>query len=447
MTHQPSRHALLFATSVAAMGGFLFGYDTAVINGANELLEEYFQLTSTQLGTATASAIIGCVPGAAIAGYLSDRYGRKKILYICALLFGLSAVLSALPYTLNQFLIARFIGGLGIGICSMVCPVYIAECAPAEKRGRLGTLFQFGIVFGIFITLFINLFIQSLGDLDWNTALGWRWMLGAEVIPAVAFLGLIAMSPESPRWLVMQGRRDQAKSILQRWLDNDKAESEIATIEETLNQETGRFSELFEKRFRKPLIAALGLMIIQQFCGINAIIYYSTRIFASAGAGIGDAFMSTVIVGFVNLLFTLVAISLVDKAGRRPLLIIGLGGQFLALSTVALLFGNGTGATFLLVAVLVFIASFAMSIGPIGWLFASEVFPGRIRGRAMSLASFTIWVSTFIVAQTFPMLNDGIGPANTFWIFAGVSLFGLFFVIRYVPETKGRTLEEIEQSW
>ena len=447
MTHQPSRHALLFATSVAAMGGFLFGYDTAVINGANELLEEYFQLTSTQLGTATASAIIGCVPGAAIAGYLSDRYGRKKILYICALLFGLSAVLSAMPYTLNQFLIARFIGGLGIGICSMVCPVYIAECAPAEKRGRLGTLFQFGIVFGIFITLFINLFIQSLGDLDWNTALGWRWMLGAEVIPAVVFLGLIAMSPESPRWLVMQGRRDQAKSILQRWLDNDKAESEIATIEETLNQETGRFSELFEKRFRKPLIAALGLMIIQQFCGINAIIYYSTRIFASAGAGIGDAFMSTVIVGFVNLLFTLVAISLVDKAGRRPLLIIGLGGQFLALSTVALLFGNGTGATFLLVAVLVFIASFAMSIGPIGWLFASEVFPGRIRGRAMSLASFTIWVSTFIVAQTFPMLNDGIGPANTFWIFAGVSLFGLFFVIRYVPETKGRTLEEIEQSW
>jgi len=447
MTHQPSRHALLFATSVAAMGGFLFGYDTAVINGANELLEEYFQLTSTQLGTATASAIIGCVPGAAIAGYLSDRYGRKKILYICALLFGLSAVLSALPYTLNQFLIARFIGGVGIGICSMVCPVYIAECAPAEKRGRLGTLFQFGIVFGIFITLFINLFIQSLGDLDWNTALGWRWMLGAEVIPAVAFLGLIAMSPESPRWLVMQGRRDQAKSILQRWLDNDKAESEIATIEETLNQETGRFSELFEKRFRKPLIAALGLMIIQQFCGINAIIYYSTRIFASAGAGIGDAFMSTVIVGFVNLLFTLVAISLVDKAGRRPLLIVGLGSQFIALSTVALLFGNGTGATFLLVAVLVFIASFAMSIGPIGWLFASEVFPGRIRGRAMSLASFTIWVSTFIVAQTFPMLNDGIGPANTFWIFAGVSLFGLFFVIRYVPETKGRTLEEIEQSW
>lgn len=447
MTHNPSRHALLFATSVAAMGGFLFGYDTAVINGANELLEDYFQLTSTQLGTATASAIIGCVPGAAIAGYLSDKYGRKRVLYLTAILFGLSAILSALPYTLNQFLMARFIGGVGIGICSMVCPVYIAECAPAEKRGRLGTLFQFGIMFGIFVTLFINLFIQGMGDADWNTNLGWRWMLGAEVIPAIAFLGLIAVSPESPRWLVMQGRVDEARRILSRWLDVVKTEYELKSITDTMQQESGRFSELFEKRFRKPLIAALGLMIIQQFCGINAIIYYSTRIFASAGAGMGDAFMSTVIVGFVNMIFTLVAIGFVDKAGRRPLLIIGLAGQFLALSTVAIMFGNGTESGILLIAVLVFIASFAMSIGPIGWLFASEVFPGRIRGRAMSLASFTIWVSTFIVAQTFPMLNDGIGASNTFWIYAGVSLFGLFFVMFLVPETKGKTLEQIEQSW
>jgi len=246
MTHNPSRHALLFATSVAAMGGFLFGYDTAVINGANELLEDYFQLTSTQLGTATASAIIGCVPGAAIAGYLSDKYGRKRVLYLTAVLFGLSAILSALPYTLNQFLMARFIGGVGIGICSMVCPVYIAECAPAEKRGRLGTLFQFGIVFGIFITLFINLFIQSLGDSDWNTNLGWRWMLGAEIIPAVAFLGLIAVSPESPRWLVMQGRSDEARRILSRWLDVVKTEFELKSITDTIQQESGRFSELFE---------------------------------------------------------------------------------------------------------------------------------------------------------------------------------------------------------
>lgn len=447
MTTTVSKHALLFATSVATMGGFLFGYDTAVINGANELLKEYFNLDAAGLGIATASAVIGCIPGAAIAGTLSDRYGRKKVLYLTAILFGVSAILSALPFTLTQFLIARFIGGIGIGIASMVCPVYIAECSPADKRGRLGTLFQFGIVLGIFVTLFINLFIQNLGDLDWNTQYGWRWMLGAEVFPSLAFLGLIALSPESPRWLVMQGRVDQAKQVLIRWTSELVATKEIQAIQESIQQDQGKFSELFQKRYRKPLIAALGLMIIQQFCGINAIIYYSTSIFSASGAGMADAFISTVIVGFVNMIFTIVAISFVDKAGRRPLLIIGLIGQFFALSTVALLFGNGSESSILLVAVLVFIASFAMSIGPIGWLFASEVFPSRNRGRAMSLASFTIWVSTYIVAQMFPILNEGIGASATFWIFAGVSLFGIFFVLKMVPETKGKTLEEIEKAW
>lgn len=447
MTTMVSKHALLFATSVATMGGFLFGYDTAVINGANELLKEYFNLDAAGLGIATASAVIGCIPGAAIAGTLSDRYGRKKVLYLTAILFGVSAILSALPFTLTQFLIARFIGGIGIGIASMVCPVYIAECSPADKRGRLGTLFQFGIVLGIFVTLFINLFIQNLGDLDWNIQFGWRWMLGAEVFPSLAFLGLIALSPESPRWLVMQGRVDQAKQVLIRWTSELVATKEIQAIQETIQQDQGKFSELFQKRYRKPLIAALGLMIIQQFCGINAIIYYSTSIFSASGAGMADAFISTVIVGFVNMIFTIVAISFVDKAGRRPLLIIGLIGQFFALSTVAILFGNGSESSILLIAVLVFIASFAMSIGPIGWLFASEVFPSRYRGRAMSLASFTIWVSTYIVAQMFPILNEGIGASATFWIFAGVSLFGIFFVLKMVPETKGKTLEEIAKAW
>jgi SP family arabinose:H+ symporter-like MFS transporter len=447
MSQKNSKHALLYATSVAAMGGFLFGYDTAVINGANELLKNYFNLDAAGLGIATASAVIGCIPGAAIAGVLSDRYGRKKVLYLTAILFGVSAILSALPFTLTQFLIARFIGGVGIGIASMVCPVYIAECSPADKRGRLGTLFQFGIVIGIFVTLFINLFIQSLGDSEWNTQFGWRWMLGAELLPSLAFLGLIALSPESPRWLVMQGHVDQAKQILLRWTNDVLASNEIRSIQETLQQDRSTLSDLFQKRFRKPLIAALGLMIIQQFCGINAIIYYSTSIFAASGAGMADAFISTVIVGFVNMIFTIVAISMVDKAGRRPLLIIGLIGQFFALSTVAILFGNGSESALLLVAVLVFIASFAMSIGPIGWLFASEVFPGQIRGKAMSLASFTIWVSTYIVAQMFPILNEGIGASATFWIFAGVSLFGIFFVMKMVPETKGKTLEEIESAW
>ncbi len=443
------RHSLLLVTGVAAVGGFLFGYDTAVINGANQYLKAHFDLSPTQEGIAGASAILGCIPGAMFAGFLSDRFGRRKVLFLCAVLYAVSGVLSAIPRTFTEFLLARFISGLGIGASSMICPIYIAELAPAARRGRLGSLFQLGIVSGIFLTLFINAWIQGQGDELWNARLGWRWMLGAEVAPAGLLLVLLFFVPESPRWLLQAGRELEARRILESVAGPEQAREEIAAVRAVLGQEEGRFRDLFHARFRTPLIIAVALMAFSQFSGINAIMYYSTKIFTTAGVGVKDAFLSSVIVGLVNVVFTFVAIALVDKAGRRPLLLVGLAIQVLALGAVGGMFAAGWGGLPLLVAILAFIAAFAMALGPIPWILCSEIFPTKIRGRAMSLATFTIWTACYIVAQTFPMLNDStaIGPAKTFGIYAACSLAGFLFVLAKIPETKGRTLEEIELSW
>lgn len=440
---------VLAATAVAAIGGFLFGYDTAVINGANSYLRAHLNLTPAQEGMAGASAILGCIPGAMCAGFLSDRFGRKKLLFLCALLFAISGVLSAIPQTLEQFLAARFISGLGIGASSMICPVYIAELSPEKFRGRLGALFQLGIVTGIFITLFINKLIQGLGDEAWNLSAGWRWMLGAETVPAVLFIAMLRTVPESPRWLVQKGRRTQARAILEKVGGAEHADVELAAIETVSRAEVGRFSELFTMKYRRPLVIAVLLMICSQFCGINAIIYYSSKIFESAGAVKNAAFASSVWIGLVNLIFTFVAIALVDKAGRRPLLLVGTAVQFFALALVGWMFRTGHSGVALLISIMIFIAAFAMAMGPIPWILCSEIFPNKIRGRAMSVATFTIWTSCYIVAQTFPVLNDSkaIGPASTFWLYAFISLSSFLFVFALVPETKGRTLEDIEGSW
>ena len=434
---------------VTALGGFLFGYDTAVINGANQYLKAHFSLDSVNEGFAGASAILGCIPGAMFAGFLSDKFGRKKVLFLCAVLYAVSGLLSAIPRTFVEFLAARFISGLGIGASSMICPVYIAEIAPKEWRGRLGSLFQLGIVTGIFLTLFINLKIQELGDAAWNAASGWRWMLGMEVLPAVVFIGVLFGVPESPRWLVQAGRDAEARTVLERVGGPEHATREIAAVRAVLGEEEGRFAELFHARFRRPLIIAVLIMAFSQFSGINAIIYYSTKIFASAGVGVNNAFISSAIIGLVNLLFTFVAIAFVDKAGRRPLLLIGLAVQVIALGAVGWMFHAGAHGIGLLVAVISFTAAFAMAMGPISWILCSEIFPTKVRGRAMSVATFIIWTSCYIVAQTFPMLNDNaaIGPAKTFGVYALCSLASFVFVLAMVPETKGRSLEEIESSW
>jgi SP family arabinose:H+ symporter-like MFS transporter len=441
---------LVLVACVALAGGFLFGYDTAVINGANQFLKAFFQLTPFQEGIAGASAILGCIPGAMFAGYFSDRFGRRKVLFVCAILYALSGVLSAVPKTFTEFLLARFISGLGIGASSMICPVYVAELAPAAWRGRFGSLFQFGIVSGIFLTLFINARIQAFGDAAWNAAQGWRWMLGAEIFPALLLLLLLFFVKESPRWLVQVGREGEARDILEKIHRPPEADAEIAATKDVLKQsEAGFFELLANPRFRRVLVIAVLLMAFSQFSGINAIMYYSTKIFTTAGVGVKDSFMASEVVGLVNLLFTLVAVALVDKAGRRILLLVGLVAQVIALGAVGWMFKANTGGIALLIAILAFIGAFAMALGPIPWILCSEIFPTRVRGRAMSVATFTIWTSCYIVAQTFPMLNDSarVGPALTFWIYAGCSLAALVFVFFMVPETKGRSLEEIEASF
>ena len=331
----------------------------------------------------------------------------------------------------------------------MVCPIYIAELAPAERRGRLGSLFQLGIVLGIFLTLFVNAWIQGHGDAAWNAARGWRWMLGAEVAPAGLLLALLFLVPESPRWLLQAGREAEARAVFETLAGPARAQAEIAAVRAAPDPGPGRFRELFHARFRRPLGIAVALMAFSQLCGINAIMYYSTKIFTTAGVGVKDAFMSSVVVGLVNLAFTGVAIAFVDRAGRRTLLIVGMTVQVLALGAVGWMFRAGTGGLPLLAAILAFIAAFAMALGPVPWILCSEIFPTKVRGRAMSVATFTIWSACYVVAQTFPMLNDSpvIGPAMTFWVYAGFSLAGLLFVLARVPETRGRTLEEIEQMW
>ncbi len=440
---------LLLATAATAIGGFLFGYDTAVINGANSYLTAHMSLNPAHEGMAGASAILGCIPGAMVAGFLSDRFGRRRMLFLCAILYAVSGILSAIPRTFGQFLVARFASGLGIGASSMICPVYIAEIAPGRWRGRLGSLFQFGIVTGIFLTLFINKLIQGLGNDAWNTTTGWRWMLGMEVVPALIFVALLFVVPESPRWLVQQAREGEAREILARVGGAAHAETELAAIRAANLEEKGNLSELFTTGYFRPLLIAVVLMAGSQFCGINAIIYYSSKIFESAGLVKNAAFTSTVWIGLVNLLFTFVAIAFVDNAGRRPLLLIGTAVQTLALTLVSWMFHTQQNGLPLLVCIMAFTAAFAMAMGPIPWIMCSEIFPNKVRARAMSIATFTIWSSCYVVAQTFPMLNDSraIGPVITFCMYGVVSLLTFAFVLFAVTETKGRTLEEIESSW
>lgn len=437
---------LLILSSIVAMaGGFLFGFDTAVINGANQYLVAYFKLSPFQEGIAGASAILGCIPGAMFAGGISDRHGRRKVLFLCAILFAVSGVFSAVPHRFDVFLAARFVGGLGIGVASMICPVYIAELAPARHRGLLGSLFQFGIVTGILITLLVNSVIQGLGDEAWNTQLGWRWMLGAEVLPAAGLLGLLCFAPESPRWLLQRGRVADANALMARIAP----EVDLAGLQEEVQAANkapeARFWDLLNRRNRNASLLAVVLMAGSQFSGINAIMYYSTKIFSTAGSQMDQAFRATVLVGVVNFLFTLVAMAFVDRAGRRPLLLAGLGMQTIVLFAVGGMLSQGVQGLVFVAGILLFIASFAVALGPLPWIICAEIFPTAVRGRAMSVATFVIWVSCYAVAQLFPVLNDSavLGPAGTFGLFGLCSLALLVFVYFRLPETKGRSLEEL----
>lgn len=448
---QGSFQFVVFASAVTAIGAFLFGYDTAVINGANTYLQNHFALDpqkdSLWIGLATASAIYGCVPGALGAGSLSDRFGRRRVLFFCAILYAISAILSAIPQNFVEFIAARFLSGIAIGISSTVCPLYIAEIAPARWRGRLGALFQLGIVAGIFLTLFINQWIQKHGDAAWNAAAGWRWMLAAEALPALVFIALIFPIPESPRWLLQVGREGEARDILVRIGGAAHAGEEIKAVKAVLQQEEGTLRELFSAHYRLPLLIAFVLTVGAQFSGINSIMYYSTEIFRNATGNADAAFTSSVWIGLVNFVATFGAILFVDKAGRKPLLLLGNAVQVVGLVAVGVIFDHNPKSPALLYFVLVYIAAFAIAMGPLPWIVCSEIFPAKLRGRAMAVSAFLVWVACLLVAQTFPMLLEHLGAAKTFWIYAGCSAAAFLFVLFRFRETKGKTLEEIELSW
>jgi MFS transporter, SP family, arabinose:H+ symporter len=444
---QGSRVYLMLLTVVAALGGLLFGYDTAVISGAVGFLQKHFQLGAGLKGWAASSALVGCIFGAMAGGPLGDRFGRKKMLLLCAALFALSGVGSALPATLSQFVWARFVGGFAIGAVSVLSPLYIAEIAPEKIRGRLVSLYQLAIVIGILGVFFVNMLIQRLGDEAWNVACGWRWMMGSLTLPSAVFGLLLLPIPESPRWLMKMGRRAMAQEVLARVGGVEVAAREMRQIEESLAQEEGKFSELFHSGYRRALVIGVVLAAVCQFSGINAIMYYAPEIFKSVGVGRDAAFTQTVSIGLVNLLFTFVAIWLVDLAGRKALLIAGSIVQVIALIGVGAMFSHGNNGLWLLAFIVLFTGSFAAAMGPIPWIVISEIFPTKIRGQAMSVAVLMLWTSCYIVSQTFPMLVEGIGNAKTFWMYAACSFAGLIFVALAVPETKGKTLEEIEKYW
>lgn len=433
-------------TLSAALGGLLFGYDTAVISGAIGFLQSKFELSAAMKGWAASSAIIGCIIGAMIAGGLSDKFGRKKVLILTAILFGISAIGSAIPNNLSFFVIARLIGGIGVGAASMLSPLYITEISPAKIRGKLVSLYQLAIVVGILVIFFVNLLIQNSGDELWNINIGWRYMFGSEIIPSILFLIALLFVPESPRWLCKVGKEKESLKILKD-INNDGAEAILKEIKESLNEEKGTLKELFNGRFRPAIFVGIILAVLSQVQGINAIMYYAPEIFKELGQSSNDAFLQTLVIGIINLLFTFVAIFSVDKFGRKKLLLAGGIGMFLSLIVIGYLFNSDYNGMGLLVFILFYIACFAFSFGPITWIIISEIFPTKMRGVAMSVATFSLWVAVYLVTQLFPILLESVGPAITFWIFGLMAGVGIIFTYLKVPETKGKTLEKIESEW
>jgi MFS transporter, SP family, arabinose:H+ symporter len=435
-------------TLVAAIGGLLFGYDTAVIAGAIGFLQTKFSLSAAMVGWIASCALIGCVAGAMFSGTLSDKIGRKKVLILSAFLFAISSVGTALPNDLTWFVVFRIIGGLGIGIASMLSPLYITEIAPASIRGRLVSINQLGIVTGILLIYFVNASIAGLYDDAWNINTGWRWMFGSGLLPSLLFFVLLLFVPESPRWLAQVGRQDEALMILVRINGTAQAAAELQSINKAIGFKDGTIRDVFKPGLRKALIIGVILSIFSQVTGINAIMYYAPEIFKSTGDGSESALFQTVLVGIVNLLFTIVAIKYVDKAGRKVLLLAGAGGMAICLAIIGSAFYlEITEGYLVLLAILSYIACFAFSLGPLTFVVIGEIFPNQTRGIAMSICLFALWTAVYVVSQFFPIFLASIGSAYTFWMFMIMSVLAFVFVWKLVPETKGKTLEEIEQSW
>ena len=439
---------VIIISIIAAIGGLLFGYDTAVIAGAIGSIQTIFDLSPALTGWAASSAIWGCMIGVIFAGFLSDKFGRKKVLILSAILFFISAVGSSIPNNLTQFVLARLIGGVGVGIASMLSPMYISEIAPAKIRGTLVTLYQLAIVLGINLVYYINLQIASSGDAQWNLDIGWRIMLGSEVIPSLLFFILLFFIPESPRWLASKGKIDSAKAIIEKINGHNKSAELLNEIQDSLNEEKGSILVLFTSGLQMAIVVGMFLAFFSQITGINAIIYYAPEIFKNIGFGADSAMFQTVIIGSVNTIFTFVAIAFIDKYGRKTLLLWGISGMIICLGGVGLMFHfELSSGPWLLLFILGFIASFAMSLGPIPWVLISEIFPTKFRGVAMSISILMLWIGVVLITQLTPILLESVGGAFTFWIFMFNAIVLIIFTYIMIPETKGKTLEEIAKMW
>lgn len=450
---------LLLVCLAAALGGLLFGFDTAVISGAIDPVEIQFSLTEWMKGWIVSSAIIGCLFGSAIAGMLSDRFGRKKILLLAAVLFTLCSIGSAIPQASWHLAVARFIGGTGIGIASMLSPLYISEISPARLRGGLISMYQLAITIGILAAYLSNYGLAEMarqypefyGSGVWRWMFVdevWRGMLLAGVFPAVAFFGLLFLVPESPRWLTKQGHSSMALDILVRVNGRDAAAREMTEIEETIAQESGSIKQLFRRGMRLALLIGIVLPFLSQVSGVNAIIYYGPTVLKTVGMGENAALFWQILFGVVASVSTLAAMLTIDKLGRKPLLLVGIAGVGVMLAVSGSLMAVENISPVLLVVVFaIYLAFFNISYGPICWVIVAEIFPTAIRGRAMSFSIFSLWAGCALVTQTFPPLLESAGPTVTFWLYGLTTPIAFLFVLLLVPETKGKTLEQIEKHW
>ncbi|AQT69047.1 D-xylose transporter [Anaerohalosphaera lusitana] len=451
---------LLGISLVSAMGGLLFGYDLVVIGGAKEFYELVYNLSSPAIkGWAVSSCIVGCIIGALCVGKPADVFGRKKLLIVSAAMFFVSAIGSGYAPTFTQFVLYRLLGGIGMGFASTLSPMYIAEVSPASLRGRFVSLNQMTIVIGILLAQLVNYLILQSHPVPegvegaallntWNGQTGWRWMFAAEGIPALLFFALMFTVPNSPRWLCRAGRTEKAVTVMEKVGGAGYAGNSLASILETFDEKSRRHEvrELLKPRMRKILLIGIVLAVFQQWCGINVVFNYAHDIFKAAGYNVSGVLFNLVIVGITNFAFTIVAMFTVDKIGRKSLLLWGSAGLAISFGVVGLFFHLNVQGILVLLMVLAALACFAATLGPVVWVVISEIFPNRIRGLATSIAVLSLWIGNFVLSYTFPIIQDAYSIAATFWIYAVVCVLGVVFIRIYIPETKGKTLEQIEAN-
>lgn len=447
---------LLLISLVSAMGGLLFGYDWVVIGGAKPFYEVFFGIENSpgMQGWVMGSAILGCLMGVMVAGVLSDKYGRKPLLVVASITFAFSAIGTGAVNDLNWFIFYRIIGGIGIGIASNLSPMYIAEVSPGNVRGKFVSINQLTIVLGILAAQFVNWIIaepvipgENILE-SWNGQMGWRWMFWSAVVPSVLFFALSFLIPESPRWLATKSRYAKAESILGHIGGKEYARKEIESIKtvQTATKEKLNIRLLFQGKIPGILLIGIVIAAFQQWCGLNVVFNYAQEIFSAAGYGVSDILFNIVVTGVTNVIFTFVGMYTVDKLGRRSLLLFGA----LGLAVIYLIMGicyylNITGMIVLVMVVLA-IACYAMTLAPVTWVVLSEIFPNRIRGMAMAVSTFSLWIACFVLTYTFPLLNSGLGAYGTFWLYGIICILGFIFIKMKLPETKGKSLECIEKE-